>query len=223
MHPEAPSTPPQPAESAPAPAAAALHIDPRRTALVIQDMQNDVMIEGGAFASTGSPLHAKEQNVVANLVRLADACRRKGVMIIHVWFVVEPGHPALSQHAPLFQGVKSANAMVRGTWGVAPASGLEAQSVDLIAEKMTMSAWESSRLECYLRGGGIDTIINTGAWTNMSVEHTARTAADKGFRVIVPEDGCSTMNADWHRASIDFAMQNVAVVTAVDQVIAALG
>jgi gluconolactonase len=56
----------------------------------------------------------------------------------------------------------------------------------------------------------------------MSVEHTARTAADKGFRVIVPEDGCSTMNAAWHRASIDFAMQNVAVVTAVDQVIAAL-
>ena len=230
MYPLASSTHPQQAEnstsgrieSAPVPAAS-LHIDPRRTALIVQDIQNDVMIEGGAFASTGSPLHAKEQNVVANLIRLADACRRKGVMIIHVWFVGEPGHPALSQHAPLFQGLKSANALVRGTWGVAPASGLEPKSGDLIAEKMTMSAWESSRLECHLRGGGIDTLINTGAWTNMSVEHTARTAADKGFRVIVPEDGCSTMNASWHRASIDFGMQNVAVITAVDQVIAALG
>ena len=27
--------------------------------------------------------------------------------------------------------------------------------------------------------------------------------------MIVPEDGCSSMNADWHNASINFALQNV--------------
>ena len=37
----------------------------------------------------------------------------------------------------------------------------------------------------------------------MSIEHTARTGADKGY--VIPEDCCSTMNADWHRASIDYA------------------
>ena len=63
---------------------------------------------------------------------------------------------------------------------------------------------------------------NTGAWTNMSVEHTARTGADKGFFMMVPEDCCSTMNADWHNASINFALQNVAVVTNADTVIQAL-
>ena len=57
----------------------------------------------------------------------------------------------------------------------------------------------------------------------MSVEHTARTAADKGFRVIVPEDACATMNADWHRASIDYAMGNVATITDTDTVLRALG
>jgi gluconolactonase len=31
------------------------------------------------------------------------------------------------------------------------------------------------------------------------------------------------MNADWHRASIGYAMQNVALVTSTDAVIAALG
>ena len=93
----------------------------------------------------------------------------------------------------------------------------------MIVEKMSMSAWPSSRLETILVAGGIDTIINTGAWTNMSVEHTARTAADKGYRVIVPEDACSSMNADWHNASINYAMQNVADVTDVDTLIAALG
>jgi nicotinamidase-related amidase len=43
--------------------------------------------------------------------------------------------------------------------------------------------------------GGRDTIIVTGAWTNMSIEHTARTGADKGYFMIVPEDCCSTARA----------------------------
>ena len=63
---------------------------------------------------------------------------------------------------------------------------------------MRMSAWEGTRLETILKATGRDMIINTGAWTNMSVEHTARTGADKGYFMIVPEDCCSTMNADWH-------------------------
>lgn len=217
MEPAAPAVASQPATGEPA-----LVIDARRTALIIQDMQNDVIIEGGAFAASGSPAHAKAQNVIENSRRLAEACRRAGVLVLHVWFVCEPGHPALSQTAPLFQGLKEANALVRGTWGGAPVSGLEPQTGDLVVEKMTMSAWESGRLENYLKGAGRDTIINTGAWTNMSVEHTARTGADKGYAIILPEDACSTMNADWHRASIDFAMTNVATVTSVDAVIAAL-
>lgn len=200
----------------------ALHVEPARTALIIQDMQNDVIMDGGAFADSGSPAHAREQNVIANSRRLADACRRAGIMVVHVWFVCEPGHPATARHAGLYDGLVSANAMLRGSWGVQPVAGLEAKPGDLVVEKRSMSAWETSRLESYLRHGGIDTIINTGAWTNMSVEHTARTGADKGFRVILPEDACSTMNADWHRASIDYAMQNVATVTNVDSVIAAI-
>jgi gluconolactonase len=85
-----------------------------------------------------------------------------------------------------------------------------------------MSAWETSRLESYLHHGGRDTIINCGSWTNMSVEHTARTGADKGFHMIVPEDACSMMIAGWHATSINFAMQNVATVSTTDAVIAAL-
>ena len=206
-----------------APGARPLRIDPKRTALIIQDMQNDVIMDGGAFANSGSPTHAKQQNVIANSRKLADACRQAGVTVVFVWLVCEPGHPNLAQHAELMQGLKGANALVRDTWGVAPAPGLEAQHGDLVVEKMTMSAWESSRLETYLRHGGIDTIINTGTWTNMSVEHTTRTGADKGFHVIVPEDACSTMNADWNRASLDYAMAQVATVTDVNSVISAMG
>ena len=85
-----------------------------------------------------------------------------------------------------------------------------------------MSAWEGTRLETFLKSGGRDTLINTGAWTNMSVEHTARTGADKGYLIVLPEDACSTMNADWHNAAINFALQNVAAVTKTDEVIASL-
>ncbi|SLN64254.1 isochorismatase family protein [Roseisalinus antarcticus] len=197
-------------------------IDPARTAMILQDLQNDVIIDGGAFAASGSPNHARAQNVVANVARLAQLARARGIMVLHAWMVCEPGHPFLSRNAPLLRGLKDENALVRGTWGVAPAAGLEPQTGDLVVEKMSMSVWETSRLESYLRHGGRDTILNCGAWTNMSVEHTARTAADKGFRVIVAEDACSTMNADWHRASINYAMQNVADVTTTEAVAAAL-
>ena len=201
----------------------ALTLDPSRCALIVQDLQNDVIIEGGAFAESGSPQHAKEQNVVENVKRLAAVCRAKGVPVIHVWYVVEPGAPGLKLNAPLFNGVKDANALVRGTWGAAPAEGLEAQDGDFVVEKMRMSAWQGTKLENLLAGLGRDTVIVTGAWTNMSIEHTARTGADKGYVMVVPEDGCSTMNADWHRASIDYALQNVATVTDCATVEAALG
>ena len=198
-------------------------IDPATTALIVQDLQNDVIIDGGAFAESGSPQHAKEQNVVENVQDLAAFCRGKGIPVIHVWYIVEEGAPGLKLNAPLFQGLKDAGALVRGTWGAAPADGLEAQDGDYVVEKMRMSAWQGTKLQNLLAGLGRDTVIVTGAWTNMSVEHTARTGADKGFSMVVPEDCCSTMNADWQNASINFALQNVSTVTNRADVKAALG
>ena len=198
-------------------------LDPKHTALIVQDMQNDVIIEGGAFAESGSPQHAKEQNVVENAAKLADACRAKGVPVIHVHYIVEEGAPGLKLNAPLFQGLKEAGAMVRGSWGAAPAEGLEPQAGDYVVEKMRMSAWEGTKLEQLLVGLGIDTVVVTGAWTNMSIEHTSRTGADKGYNMVVPEDCCSTMNADWHNASINYGLQNVSTVTNSGEVVEALG
>ena len=198
-------------------------LDPKRTALIVQDMQNDVIIEGGAFAESGSPQHAKEQNVVENAAKLADACRAKGVPVIHVHYIVEEGAPGLKLNAPLFQGLKEANAMVRGSWGAAPADGLEPKQGDFVVEKIRMSAWEGTKLEVLLAGLGVDTVVVTGAWTNMSIEHTARTGADKGYYMFVVDDCCSTMNADWHNASINYALQNVSTVTNSGEVIEALG
>ena len=204
------------------PSGTGLHLQPFRCALIIQDMQNDVVIEGGAFADSGSPAHCKQQNNIENIRRLAEACRAANVPVIHVWFIVEAGAPGVTMNAPLFEGLRDANALVRGTWGVAPVSGLEPQAGDHVVTKCRMSAWEGTNLETILKATGRDTIIETGAWTNMSIEHTARTGADKGYHMVIPEDGCSTMNAEWHNASINFALQNVSKVVKTDEVIAAL-
>jgi gluconolactonase len=200
-----------------------LTIDRNRAALLIQDMQNDVMMEGGAWTDSGAPEHAKEQNAVENCRRLADACRKAGIPVIHIWYIVEDGAPGLKLNAPLFQGVKDTGGLVRGSWGAKPAEGLEPQDGDFIVEKMRMNGWQDSTLESLLRGLERDQIIVTGAWTNMSVEHTARTGADKGYFMFVPENCCSTMNADWHNASINYALQNVSTVTDCDAVISAIG
>jgi gluconolactonase len=211
------------AKEAPAPAGGPeLELDPHRAVLIIQDMQNDAVSEGGAFAASGAPAHAKAQNVVENIRHVAAAARAHGVPVIHVWFVVEPGAPGVTLNAPLFTGLVEHKAVVRGTWGAAPVEGLEPDLGDFVVEKMRMSAWEGTRLETILKALNRDTIINTGAWTNMSVEHTARTGADKGYVMITPEDCCATMNADWHKASVDYAMRNVAQVSKAEAVIAAL-
>ena len=133
-----------------------LKLDPTRTAMLIQDLQNDVIIEGGAFADSGAPQHAKEQNVVANVKNLADACAPGG-QVIHVWYIVEEGAPGLKLNAPLFNGVKARTALVRGTWGAAPAEGLEPQRGRLRGREDADVAWQGTRLETLLAGLGVDT------------------------------------------------------------------
>ena len=200
-----------------------LQLDPKRSALIIQDLQNDVIIEGGAFADSGAPAHATAQNVVGNVADLAAACRSAGVPVIHVWYIVEEGAAGLKQNAPLFQGVKEANALVRGTWGAAPAEGLEAQDGDHVVEKMRMNGFYETRLDILLRGLGVDTIIVSGAWTNMSIEHTSRHGADAGYEVVVPSDGTSTTGDEWQNAALNYAMTNVAKVATCAEIKSALG
>ena len=102
----------------------AIELNASTSALIIQDLQNDVIIEGGAFADSGAPSHATSQNVVANAAAMATAARAVGMAVIHVHYIVEPGAPGLKLNAPLFQGVKEVNALVRGTWGAAAADGV---------------------------------------------------------------------------------------------------
>jgi gluconolactonase len=199
-----------------------VNLDPGRTALIIQDLQNDVISEGGGFADSGAPAHARSQNVVENVKNLAQAARDAGVPVIHVHYIVEPGAPGLKLNAPLFQGVKEADALVRGTWGAAPAEGLEPQDGDLVVEKTRMNGFYNTILDNLLRGFGTETLVITGAWTNMSIEHTARHGADAGYEIVVVSDGTSTVNDEWQNAGLNYALTNVGRTATAQEVAAAL-
>jgi len=201
----------------------AFELDAATSVLIIQDLQNDVIAEGGAFAESGAPAHAASQNVVENVKALAAAARAAGMAVIHVHYIVEEGAPGLKLNAPLFQGVAEAKALVRGTWGAAAVAGLEPQAGDLVVEKMRMNAFHDTHLETLLKGLGVDTIVISGAWTNFSVEHTARHGADAGYRAIVLTDGTSTINDEWHNAGLNYALENIAERVTCAEAAAALG
>jgi gluconolactonase len=190
----------------------------QKAAVLIQDLQNDVITEGGVWASSGAPGHARSQNLVENVKRLAERARALSVPVIHVHFIVEQGAPGLKLNAPLFRGVKGGNALVRGSWGAAPAAGLEPREGDLVLEKTRMNGFYDTKLDIVLRGLGVEKLIITGAWTNMSIEHTARHAADAGYEVIVASDGTSTINDEWQNVALNYALTNVGEVVTCEEI-----
>jgi len=154
--------------------------------------------------------------------KLAAAMRKAGSVVIHVHYIVEPGAPGLKLNAPLFRGVAESKAVVRGTWGAAAADGVAPQQGDIVVEKMRMNAFHGTKLDTILRGYGIESLVITGAWTNFSVEHTARHGADAGYEIIVATDGTSTIDEAWQNAGINFALQNIAERLSCDEIIRAL-
>jgi nicotinamidase-related amidase len=177
----------------------------------------------GAFGTSGAADFAARHDVAANIARLAAAFRAVQAPVIHVWYVVELGAPELRQNAPLFESVRSAGANVRGSWGAAPVAGLEPQEGDYVVEKLRMNAFYGTRLDALLRGLEVETLVVTGAWTNMSVEHTARHAADAGYRVVVASDGTATMSEEWQAAALGYALTQVGTVATCAEIAAALG
>ena len=61
-----------------------------------------------------------------------------------------------------------------------------------------MNGFFQTRLDVLLQGLGVDTIVITGAWTNMSIEHTARHGADAGY---VRLGGLGRHVDDWRRVA----------------------
>ena len=51
-------------------------IGKQKTALLILDVQNDIVHENGKYKDFGSPAHAKKQNIFQNIRKVLDKARR---------------------------------------------------------------------------------------------------------------------------------------------------
>jgi gluconolactonase len=200
-----------------------MNLDPRASALLVVDLQNDTVGEQGAFADSGAAEFAARHGVVAQAARLAEAARAAGMPVIFVWHIDEPGHVDSTRNCELFRGIVEADGLVRGTWGAQPVAGLEPQEGDIVVEKQRMSSFNSTTLDTKLRGLGVRRIVVCGAWTNFAIEHTCRDGADLGYEVAVVTDATATISDEWQAAAFAFALTRIADLATTDEVVSALG
>jgi len=157
---------------------------PNRTALLNVDMQN-CFVEG-------SPIAAPEGLAVLERVnRLAAACRRAGILVIHASIVVRPDHSNIGTLGDFSPFVKD-GILDKGKESAALHKGLVIEPQDILLDKPRFGAFHGTDLELILRKRGIDTLIISGVATNVCCETTAREATVRDFKVIFLSDGTAT-------------------------------
>ena len=157
---------------------------PQRTALLNVDMQN-CFVEG-------SPIAAPDGLVVLERVnRLAAACRKAGILVIHASIVMRPDRSNLGILAEFSPPVKD-GILDKGSESAALHKGLVIDPRDILLDKPRFGAFHGTDLELILRKRGIDTIIISGVATNVCCETSAREAAVRDFRVFFLSDGTAT-------------------------------
>jgi len=177
--------------------------DPRKTALVVGDMQNAFMLPGVAH----SPC-LTAQEIVPNINRLARAVRDTGGTV--VWIKTTYTDETLQSWSTLYgligpkRTAKRAEALTAASLGHALWDALEVLPADLTVEKNRYSAFigGSSDLAATLRAKGLDTLLVTGTVTNVCCESTARDAMMLNFKCVMLTDGNAAVTDADHNASL---------------------
>jgi nicotinamidase-related amidase len=194
--------------------------DLNKTALLIMDVQNDIVHENGKYKDFGSPAHAKERNIFAHIKKVLDKAREVGLKVVYVKFGMRDFKSELKgNHTPILDAVGSLKACDLNTWGGDVHESIKPIAREDIVEKNRINAFHNTNLKQILDKANIDTLILTGVATNYVVEATARYASDDDYRVIVLEDCCSSMNQGMHDFSIKNILSNVGEISTSDEVV----
>jgi nicotinamidase-related amidase len=186
--------------------------DPKRTALVVIDLQHGIV--GRSPAPHSGP------DVVARANLLAGALRKAGGTI--VWFRVTPspdGRDALGPptDAPnVTPGERPAN------WAEL-VSEVDKQPGDFVLTKRQWGGFYGTELDLQLRRRGVGTIILCGITTNIGVESTARDAFERGYHQVFAEDATSARTAEEHEFVMRTTFPRLGRVRSTADILAALG
>ena len=200
----------------------AVTIDKDHTALLVMDLENDLVHEDGAFKDFGFAQMVKENDVFGKTAGLLDAARRGGMKVIYVAVRWRPGYPEINRSAGLFQAVIEGNALVEGTWGASIHDAVAPREGEPVITKRAVSAFAGSDLANMLSASGITTLLLSGVATNFVVEGTAREAVDRGYSVFIVGDCCASMSQEAHDAALSIALPFLATITTSEEVITAL-
>ncbi len=192
-----------------------LALDPRRTALLVVDMQNDFCSPGGFFDGAGHDI-APCRALVPRLAEVAAGVREAGALVVYTMTVrTEPQrqrlrparHPvATDSAAPATLGN---DRYAPGAWGTAITDELTPTARDIVIEKPRQSGFYRTTLGDDLAARGIDTVAIAGVTTNCCVDTTTRDAFMRDLDVIVLSDAVAAFGQERHLH--DATLENLAL------------
>lgn len=193
-------------------------IDPRKARLLIVDVQNDFLADGGWFARSGQELGLMRR-AVDDLAEFIPVARAAGVRPIFIQAIYDErwlSKPMLERHELVGFDTRHCQS---GTWGaefyrVAP------EPEDDVIVKHRYSAFIGTELDPLLRAQGVETLIMTGITSNVCVESTARDGYMLDYHIVVVEDLSATYAAAAHEATLNNIRRAFGRVATSDDLIA---
>lgn len=176
-------------------------IDASRTAILAIHWQNDAAKPDGAFGPSFAK-SVEDSGVIGRTASLFEAGRKRGAQVAYVNVAFWPNYKGLPKNNPLFNTVVHTGAFKRGTRGAEIIAELSPSSDDYIFEHSRISGFYGTELDAVLRADGIENLVLTGIATNVAVDHTARDAAQFGYKVFVVEDCCCSSDRQHHEAAL---------------------
>jgi ureidoacrylate peracid hydrolase len=186
-----------------------MSIDPKTTAIVLIEYQNDFTSEGGVLHGAVSEVMDKT-GMMANTRGVVDAARAAGVTVMHAPITFAEGYNEISSHPyGILKGVVDGKAFIKGSWGAAIVDELAPAEGDIVIEgKRGLDTFASTNLDFILRSKGISTIVLSGFLTNCCVESTMRSGYENGYKVITLNDCVAGTSTEEHENALkyDFPM-----------------
>jgi nicotinamidase-related amidase len=179
--------------------------DPKHTAVVLIEYQNDFTSEGGVLHDAVNDV-MESTGMLDNSRRLVEAARAAGATVVHAPITFMAGYGELSEHPyGILKGVVDSSAFVKGEWGAEIVDALAPQEGDVVVEgKRGLDTFATTNLDFILRARGIDTIALGGFLTNCCVESTMRSGYEKGYKVITLSDCVAATSHEEHQNAIKF-------------------
>jgi nicotinamidase-related amidase len=179
-------------------------IAPQHTAIVLIDMQKDLVYDGYLCDQAGRDLTAT-RSVIPTMRRLLKAARSCGALVCHVGFSTYPDHgsdsgPWLAQRRR--STYSSDKLCISGTDGAEFIDELSPADGEIVVYKHRYSAFKGTDLDMVLRSRGIRTVITTGVSTNVCVESTLRDAFETGYYVCIPSDATASWDMSLHESTL---------------------